>query len=308
MLYLERVNQQSVGIKKLRFNTSALLLLVFLSVNSFFCKAQLDASVYQDFTQTLVNPYLINPAATDTTYSFKLLFNNINELGLLKNVSRFYLDADKRFGSVKNNGIHYAGVQMTNSKLGDYISKSRLQFRYSWYTRLTRKSALSAGVSLGFINYSFQTTQGGTGGSDYGPDGSIGVHYIRPKVSVGFGMQQVFTPVLMPVNQSFVLKRLYNIDLAKKFVLSPQFNLDAQFVVQLSEEEYAYSINLMAQYMEIGLIGLSNYYLKKTSVSAGIKHSFFQEYNFMLLASYSFYHTKITVADNTFELFLALSK
>lgn len=306
---METINRLVALTKKLKFNTSWLLLLVFLSVNNFLSKAQLDATAYEEFTQTLLNPYILNPAVSDTSYAFNFRFNNINELGLLKNVSRFYVDADKRFGSPQNTGLHYAGLQITNSKLGDYINKSRLQFRYAWFTKLSRKSALSAGVSLGFINYAFQTTQGGTGGTDYGPDGSLGIRYLMKNFSVGFAMQQIFTPTLIPVNQSFLIDRLYNLDVIKKFRLSPGFDLDAQLVFQLAEnKEYAYSLNLMGVYQEIGLIGLSNYSLQKTSVSGGLKHNIFGGYNFSLLATYSFYHTSISLSDNTLEVFLSFSK
>ena len=171
---MKKISRLITPVSTLKTYASSLLLLFFLLNNNFFCQAQLDATSYQEFTQTLVNPYILNPAVSDTSYSFNFRFNNVNELGLLKNVSRFYVDADKRFGSPKNTGLHYAGLQITNSKLGDYINKSRFQFRYAWFTKLSRQSALSAGVSLGFINYAFQTTQGGTGGTDYGPDGSLG--------------------------------------------------------------------------------------------------------------------------------------
>lgn len=269
------------------------------------CWSQLDATAYEDFSQTIVNPYIINPSSTDTSYIFKVRLNNINGLGVTRNVGRFYLDADKRFGAAKSKGFHNLGLQITNLKLGDYISKSRFQLRYSWYTRLSEQSAVSAGVSLGFINYSFLTTQGGTGGTDLGPDGSVGVHFFAHKFNLGFAIQQIFNPVLIPINQSFQLSRLYNVDLEREFSISPFADLTAQVVLQISDDSrYTYGASLLSELYDFGIIGLSNFYLKKTSVSAGIKPVVFTTSTLTLLVTYNMYHGEIPLPDNTLEIFL----
>ncbi len=281
-----------------------LLLINFRSV-----QAQLSSTVYETFTQTMVNPYLINPANSDSSYSFKACFNNINELGLLKNVSKFYFDGDKRFNSVKKNEYHFLGIQTNNSKIGDYISRSRLQLRYSWFTQLSKKTFLSSGISMGFVNYAFETTQGGTGGSDYGPDGSVGVHILRPGASIGFAIQQIFTPVLMPVNQSFQFLRLYNVDLTKELKITSDFQCSLFSVFQVSEVgNYAYSFGTLSRIANMGLIGINNFNLKKTTVNVGVENLAVLDIDFTLMASYSFHHSGISLPDNTLELFIAIQK
>lgn len=273
------------------------------------CLAQFNSTVYEDFNQTLVNPYLINPSATDTSYSFMARLNNINELGFIRNVSKFYFDGDKRLGSSEEHNFHFIGIQILNSKFGDYLSRSRLQFRYSWFARLSKRSALSSGISLGFVNYAFLTTQGGTGGSDFGPDGSVGIHYLRKNTSIGFAIQQIFTPVLIPVNQSFRLNRLYNFDFSRKFNLTSRINLASQFVLQLSDvARYSYGINMLSSFYDIGMVGVSNFNLRKTTFSTGVKHDIFLNYNVMLLISYSIYHYDIAGPDNSLEIFIAIRK
>ena len=276
---------------------------------SSICKAQLTNSNFQNFSQTYINPYLINPAATDSSYSFNVIANNINELGLLKNVNRFYLDADKRYSTAEEGEFHFLGVQALNTKLGDYISGSKLQFRYSWLTKVTNKSMLSAGASLGFVNYSFQTTQGGTGGTDYAPDGAVGIHYLRKNTVLGVAVQQIFTPTLIPVNQSFQLKRLYNIDVTQRLDISSFINLAFYSVLQLSDQGKSnYNVGMMTSVGEVGLIGINNFSFTKTTVNLGLKNILLLDLRFKFVASYSFYHSGISLPDNILEVFVSIQK
>jgi len=282
-------------------------MVLFVLLPIFTSWAQLDASVFQDFSQTINNSFLLNPAVKDTSYHFKARVNAIDEVGLLKYVNRYYLDLDKRIRTSNKNSFHYIGMQAFNSKLGQYIQRSRLQFRYSWYTKLSQKAGMSAGISLGFINYSLLTTQGGGGGSDYGPDGMIGIQYIRRNTTVGFGVQQIFAPVLIPVNQSFQLNRLYNIDVTHKIRCSQQLHLNVYAVTQFSKQtNFNYSGGIMAELAQYVLVGVNNFSLKKTSFNVGVQNIPFYNSHFSIVATYSIYHIQLPVSSNTIELFLSL--
>ncbi|WP_018345190.1 type IX secretion system membrane protein PorP/SprF [Cytophaga aurantiaca] len=282
--------------------------IVFLFFGSLITShAQLNTTEFEDFTQTSLNPYLINPAAADSSYLFKIRINAIDELGLIKYVNRFYMDIDKRIGTGRKNSYHFIGMQALNSKIGQYISKSRLQFRYSWFTQLSRRASVSAGISLGFINYAFLTTQGGTGGSDFGPDGMLGVHYIRPNTIIGFSMQQIFTPILIPVSQSFKLSRLYNIDISQRFRIAPRIKLTAYGVVQYSGgSNFNYSMGLMTDVFEYVMIGMNNFSLKKTSFNVGVQHIQLYGTELSIVTTYSIYHSVFPTPNSTLELFMAV--
>ncbi|MBO9703610.1 MAG: type IX secretion system membrane protein PorP/SprF [Sporocytophaga sp.] len=283
--------------------------MILLQSNSSECFAQLNATVFEDFSQFIVNPYLINPSATDSSYSFKICANNINELGLIKNVSRFYIDGDKRINSSRKNGFHFIGLQAINSKQGDYISRSRMQAHYSWFAQVSKKAFLSSGVSLGFINYAFLTTQGGTGGSDYAPDGSIGIHYVRPNTFIGLAIQQVFTSVLIPVNQSFRLSRLYNLDLSHHFDVGPRTNLAVYGMVQQPDKgNTIYSLGLLSEISNVVLVGVNDFSLRKTSFNLGVKQIRLLGAEFMFMTTYSIYHGSFPLPDNSLELFIVLQK
>lgn len=284
--------------------TGIVLLLISQSYHSY---AQLNNTVFEDFTQTNINPYLINPSASDTSYFFKVRINAIDELGLIKYVNRFYLDADKRILSGRKNSYHFIGLQALNSKIGQYISRSRLQCRYSWYMQLSSKAALSAGISLGFINYAFLTTQGGTGGSDFGPDGMLGIHYVRENTKIGISIQQLFAPVLIPVSQSFKLNRLYNIDISQRFRIAPKLKLTLFGVLQYpGQDNISYSVGLMSDVAEYVVIGVNNFSLKKTSFNFGVQHVRMLGTELSIITTYSIYNTVFPTPNSTLELFMAL--
>jgi len=250
---------------------------------------------------------LINPSATDTSYSFKVQGNSTDQLGLIKYVNRFYLDADKRIKSPRKYSYHFLGFQASDSKIGQYISKSRFQFRYSWYTQLTTKAALSAGISLGYINYAFLTTQGGTGGSAFGPDGTLGIHYIRQNTVIGFAVQQIFPTVLIPVSESFQLKKLYNVDISQRFKIGSNVKLTTYGVAQFSSQtSLLYMLGLMSDISEYVMVGINDFSSKKTSFNFGIKHIRIYGGEITIVTTYSVYTNKVPGLNSTLELFMAL--
>jgi len=237
---------------------------------------------------------------------FKMQVNSIDEFGLSKYVNRSYLDVDKKINTARRNSYHFIGLQASSSKLGQYIAKNRLQFRYSWYTQISKRAALSAGISLGFINYSFQSSQGGTGGSAFGPDGMLGLHYIRQNTIIGFSVQQIFAPVLVPINQSFQLNRLFNVDVSQRFRVSPQVKLTTYGVVQYAAEtSLLYNLGLMSDVSELVMVGVNDFSFRKTSFNVGVKNIRFYGGKIMMVATYSIYHSKFYALNNTLELFLA---
>ena len=276
-------------------------------VTSLPCRAQLDNTVFQDFSQTTLTPYLINSSATDTSYSFKLQGNSTDQLGLIKYINRFYIDADKRIKTSRPYSFHFVGLQATSSKIGQYISKNRLQVRYSWYTQLTKKAALSAGISLGYVNYAFLTTQGGTGGSAFGPDGTLGLHYIRENTIIGVAVQQIFPTVLIPINQSFRLNKLYNIDISQRFRIGPNVKLITYGVAQFSSQtNFIYTLGLMSDLSDYVMLGINDFSSRKTSFNFGIKHIRLYGGEITIVTTYSVYTNKVPGLNSALELFIAL--
>lgn len=284
--------------------------LILLSItNNIWCVAQLDAPVFEDFSQTILNTHIVNPSASDTSYIYVLRASNIIQLGLLKNVNKFYFDGDLRINSSRKNSFHFIGLQALNIKLGDYISKSSLQVRYSWFSQLSKKASFSSGATLGFVNYSFLTTSGGSGGSDYATDGSFGIHYLRPNTVIGISIQQIYPSVLIPVSQSFQLNRLYNIDIERKFNIRNHTVLTAYAIGQyLQEQRLLYSLGLMADVADLVMLGINNFSLRKSSFNCGVHGIRIFGNQLKMVVTYSFYHGSSSLPDSTLEFFVALYK
>ena len=173
--------------------------------------------------------------------------------------------------------------------------------------QLSSKASLSAGISLGFINYALLTTQGGTGGSDFGPDGTLGIHYVRENTKIGFAIQQLFAPVLIPVNQSFKLNRLYNIDISQRFRIAPRVKVTLFGVLQYSGQNYVpYSFGFMSDVADYVVIGMNTFSLKKMSFNFGVQHVRMFGTELSIITTYSIYNSAFPNPNSTLELYMAL--
>jgi hypothetical protein len=272
------------------------------------CMAQLNATTFEDYSQLEINPYLLNPAAVNTTYNYNLRSQYIIETGLIKNVNRFYFDADFKIKTTKENSFHFLGIQTTGSNLGDYIHKNRLNGRYSWYSRISENAYLSSGIALGFVNYALLTTQGGTGGSDFGPDGMVGIQYIRHYLSAGLAIQQLFSPVLTPIRESFQQSRLYIFNMSEKFEITPNTTLTLSGNLQYSNSQpLLYNMGLTANISNI-IFSINNVSLRKTSISFGVKNIAVLKNKLMIYYTYSIYQSSFPLPNNSMEFFIAFQK
>lgn len=177
--------------------------------------------------QFINNHYLLNPANSDSTYGFAIKIGNKAETGLFQGVNKIYADGDWRIKAGVKGSMHHVGVFVFNNREGNFINRTRLYGRYGWRLRLSSRSSISTGVSLGFINYSFRSSQAGVGGSDLKPDGNLGVWYLRPNTGIGISLQHLSEPDLQPVFQRFKIKRYGNVLGYQKIAFSPFINLNA---------------------------------------------------------------------------------
>lgn len=199
--------------------------LVF-SISSLILKGQSGTLMPDTYDQFFQNYYLINPANIDTS-QIMLHMGHKSQLGVFRGVKQTYFDANFRIKSNSLNNRHYVGVQLFNNGEGDYFNKNRAYGRYSFDIRLSERYYLSAGASLGMVNYAFKATQSSAGGSDITYDGNLGLWLVGNRLKVGSSMQQVFQRTLSPIGQQFVLRRQYNANLIYSFFINPYVELTA---------------------------------------------------------------------------------
>jgi hypothetical protein len=287
---------------------------VFLAISVIFLilpglQAQVSTYVPELFDLFITNYYLLNPASTDTSYTFKIASGNKSETGLFQGVNKIYLDGDLLIKKRSDKEFHFAGFQVINNREGEFINRNRFSGRYSWRNQISMKASISAGISIGLVNYSFKTSQTGTGGSDFAPDGNIGVWYLRPSFGAGFSAQQIFRSSLQPVAQEFVLNRFYNFNIYKNFVLSPSLNFKTHiFSTSDLRNRSGWSAAALAGFRDFAEAGIVYRYNRGINFTAGLQKIKIGQSEFGLWFSYLHRTGEIAVNDNALEIFLSFQK
>jgi type IX secretion system PorP/SprF family membrane protein len=270
--------------------------------------AQISFSFPDYFDQFYNNYYLLNTANSDTTYKIAAMASNKAQTGLFQGVNKLYMDIDLRIPS-RNRIFHFVGIQAINNREGDFINKNRFLGRYSSHIKISERASLSAGISIGFVNYAFNTSQSGTGGSDWAPDGNGGIWYLRKKLSIGLSAQQVFNQKIRPVGQTFSLDNYYNLTARYSITISPFVTLNTHFYSkwQKIQPEY-FALASLFEVQEKFDAGVSYNYRRGLSAVAGIKRLGIGRSRFSFYFSYFVGTSKIKVSDNAFELFLSFHR
>jgi hypothetical protein len=205
--------------------------------------------------------------------------------------------------------MHFFGIQAINNKEGEFISKSRALVRYSIYLQLSYRSSLSAGIAAGFVNYSFNTSQSGAGGADWGPDANAGIWYLRRKLSVGISMQQLLNQKIQPSNQVFLLRNFYTVTARYAIPIHPTLRFYAHLYGRFQQGQPFYvactPVLEIQQWLEVGA-GYSHH--RGFSYVAGLKKLPLGNSRFSFYFSYFVGGNKGKVNDNAFELLLQFSR
>jgi len=262
--------------------------------------------VYDQFFQ---NYYLINPANTDTSQII-LNMGHKSQLGVFRGVRQTYFDANFRITSNNLNNRHYVGVQLFNNSEGDFFSKNRAYGRYSFDIRLSEQYYVSAGASIGMVNYAFKATQSSAGGSDMAYDGNLGVWLVGNRLKAGTSMQQIFQRTLTPIGQEFILRRQYNANVIYAFFINPFIELTThvwyKYNTYTSSTFEAAAVITLQNIIEFG----ANYrYQRGFVLVGGVKDIRIGTSKIAIAMSYSTgILNYIAKGDNAVELFIKYSK
>lgn len=186
-----------------------LLLFIFRSGHLLSQSGENSPAIYDQFFN---NYYLVNPASQENNERFAVRLGNRTLTGLFKGVNRFYADANLTLFARNENQQHSIGLFAMNNRDGDYFQRNRFYGRYSIQTKLTDLASLSAGISVGFVNYTFGSSVASAGGSSAAPDANVGLWYLREKFKLGASYQQIFSPQVQPLAQLFILNRYLNVN------------------------------------------------------------------------------------------------
>lgn len=291
------------------FSIGRKLLLLLLCSSAISQKSFSQTLNYNQLDQFFNNRYTISPVATDTSYQYNIKADNKTQTGLFAGVSKIYFDGDIKIKKNGDNGFHFLGAQVSVNKEGSFIKRNRVYGRYGIYQKLTSSTALSAGVSIGAINYMFQSSQGGSGGSDITPDASIGLSLVTKKFQFGISSQQLFQPKIKPIDQTVVLHRFYNFNASYLFSITNDFELEINGLLQLlnSETKSLFFAPLL-RIKDLFKLGGNYNHNQSIAFITGIEKFDFNDYKLSIFASYKIPTNDISVPDNAIELFLSIQK
>jgi len=283
-----------------------IILVIFTSTS--IVRGQSRSEVPDLFDQFFNNYYLLNPAASDTSYKFKIRGENRTQTGLFEGISKLYADVDFKIRD-KEGRSQFIGVQAINFKEGDFINRSRLYARYSWRTELSESSSLAAGAALGIVNYNFKGSQAGAGGSSTVLDGSVGVWYSWKKLYLGFAGQQILRNKLQPINQEFQLDRYWNCNMFYSFQVTQFLDFNPHLYTRLQKGTDNVQLAGIFDIYDLVSAGVNLKYKRGIAFIAGFKNLRIGNSGFSLYASYmAGINSPSILDDNAVEFYLSFQR
>lgn len=270
------------------------LLIFFIGSFCFLEVAAQQKQLYPfGLSQTFNQQSLVNSAISSDTNFFEVNFSNRTLLGVFNGVSQNYLSAYlSSTGNGKNTRQNF-GLIAVNKNEGDYIKRNRLYLRYGIQLGISKKSNMSLGTSLGFINYVYESSVANGGSSAYAKDLNIGAVYSLPYFNVGFSINQLFYPELRPLNEVVKLTRYYNVSSYYKLVVDSYLSFNSYalasfYTTGLLTMKYSLISEIQKQFQ----VGVGYNFNQGIDVYLGIKKVTVSASNFDFMVSFLAYNTR----------------
>ena len=287
------------------------IVLYFLQMLCFdgLLKAQSGDNGTIVFDQFFQNYYMYNPASHDSADVVRVSLGNRTMTGLFDGVNRIYADASFRIQHHSPLRFSRIGFFVHSGHDGDFISRNRVYGRYSWTTGVGARSSVSAGLSIGVVNYAFLGSQAGAGGASSALDGNAGIWYIRRKLKIGFSWQQLLRPVLEPLNQKFILTPYYNLNAIYTTDISAYISLSTHLYIRYqANESIRWNVAPVFLIHSIFETGVNYQHQNGVALLFGIKSIQFGPNTFRFMGSFLLSTKKLSrTSDNVFELSVGYS-
>ncbi len=277
-------------LKTYYLSVSFLLFLVCQFYNGFAQSTELyPYNISQTFNQTS----LINSAIGSDTNFFEVDFTNRTLVGVFNGVSQNYLNVYLSSTGNSENTRHSFGAMAVNKNEGDYIKRNRLYLRYGVQVAISRKSRVSLGTSLGFINYLFESSVANGGGSAFARDLNIGAVYAYPNFNVGIAVNQIFYPELSPLNERIRLTRYYNANSYYRLTIDQDVALELYALASFYEAGLlTMKASLITVLRKQFLVGGGYNYNQGIDAYIGLRKLKIGSSNFDLMVSFLAYNTR----------------
>lgn len=253
------------------------------------------------------NTSSISPSITDTNHLYNFSLNNRSQSGLFEGINQLYANLDLRVAS-KSTFIHNAGFSIQNTTEGEFIDRNRAYIKYSIFKRIASRTSISGGASLGAINYIFENSNGGSGGSDTKFDLNLGVNILFRDLTAGVALQQATQPTLQPINARIEHPLFYNSFLMYNFHINQFTKLEVSGLLQMTSEELKYSLSGLLVLNNSLDVGVAIRKMKGFVFFAGIHEIAILNQLIYLHLAYQSTYAKYSLQDNALEILIGLKK
>lgn len=224
------------------------MVLVSALFNCELCCAQ--TTIYPNQFSTFFRSYeFINPSTTSKWTKTDLNITHQQFLGEFRIIRTTYANANISLQSKKDeNKSHGLGIVVFSNKRGNVIGRTRAYFNYAYHTSLSENLNLSGGAMFGVLNQSFTGPDASTTGSATRPDANVGIWLSNDFFDFGVSINQLFNGEYRPINETFTLKRHYNINASLNFQAYSELNLKPIILMRF--------VDVQTVNVDLGLISL----------------------------------------------------
>jgi type IX secretion system PorP/SprF family membrane protein len=235
--------------------------------------AQSGPGLPVQFIQFFKTYNLINPASIGRNSPLELSAGNKSLLGDFSTIRTTYVYGHAQLNaSGSNKSKQVAGITFINDQEGSFINTNRASLLYAFHLPIGNRWMLNAGTAAGFINYAYSASNISAGGSAFAPNADIGLWLHHPDFNLGISGNQILPSRLTPINQTYTIKKYYNLITDKKFTINHNLSLTPVLLFRWTYGNY-YTVDIALLILIQQNLSLALAYKHKmgASISGGLE-------------------------------------
>jgi type IX secretion system PorP/SprF family membrane protein len=251
--------------------------LIFSTIVLFNCNpgsyAQSGPGLPLQFVQFFKTYNLINPSSIGRTSPLEFSAGNKSLLGDFSSIRTTYFTTNIQLNKrIENRHKQVFGINLINDQEGSYINTNRASILYAFHIPIKTNWTLNAGISAGFLNYAFSSSNISAGGSSFAPTADIGLWLHHAKFNLGISGNQIIPSKLEPLKQTYTIKKYYTLIADKKFILNPYITLIPAILFRWPYNYYTSTDMALMMIIQNNLsVGLTYRYKMGASFSGGLE-------------------------------------
>ena len=214
------------------------------------------------------NYTIINPSYSGIGAKKEFHIQQSGFTGIKKVIRSFYTHG---YTNLDTTGQHHLGIQVQNHNEGKYIQSNRLRILYSYHLVKSKKYTLSAGTSIGAINFLIKgNSKGSRSGSAWGISGDFGLWLkTRNNWELGISANDLLSNELTPINETYQASTFYSLIVQKTFQVNYSMNFVPSIIVYKNNPHIDWELFTKVELLDKYMINLSFNSLKSISWNIG---------------------------------------